>query len=367
MKRITQVDRVLTILKILNKGQEVCLRELPSGDIPLLKEIQSEIVAFLKLTEKEEHDVWELIKSKKEVSENDEKKEKENLPPSLKIGLRSLQKDMRYIKKYLGDNLTKNGSHYKLVKKEYLDDFFKDNHEEIRKFFHAISLIDQSVFGKNFKKYQPLLNSIKAQQKDVYLFLENPFENLKKLDLKDELEQYIQQRRYIDIDYYADKLYEFKRVQPYKIIYQNGNWYLAVLTTQDYEINGGFKLLRLNFIKKITKEQFSPTNFHEDKKVKDFLENKFQSLFTSFDREFFRVKVRISKEVARYFKVKKHLKSQNIVGKIDGDLLVEFTINDDMEIIPMVQIWMPHIRIIEPERLNERVLENIIKYTNNLV
>lgn len=41
----------------------------------------------------------------------------------LKIGLRSLEYDMGYVERYL-------------------DDFFKDN--------HAISLIDQSVFGENF-------------------------------------------------------------------------------------------------------------------------------------------------------------------------------------------------------------------------
>lgn len=328
-KKITQVDRVLKILELLSRGKELCLKQNSvSKEIDLLEKLAQEDNGF----------------------------------QDLNIGLRALQKDMAYIKEYLGDNLSKKGSCYRLVKKEYLDSFFKDNHKEIRKFFHAISLIDKSVFGTNFKKYIPLLDSIQAQQKGVYLFLENPFENLKQLDLKDKLEHYIQEKRYIDINYYADKLYKFKRVQAYKIIYQNGNWYLAVLTTDDYQINDGFKLLRLNFIEKVTPCRFSPYQFHEDINVTEFLENKFQSLFTSFNRNFFIVRVEVSKVVARHFKVKSYLKSQKIIGEKNDKLIIEFRINDDMEIIPLIQMWLPHIKIIEPKRLHNRILENLKSY-----
>lgn len=328
-KKITQVDRVLKILELLSKGKELCLKQnFVSKKIDLLEELQKEDNGF----------------------------------QDLNVGLRALQKDMAYIKEYLGDNLSKKGSCYRLIKKEYLDGFFKDNHKEIRNFFHAISLIDKSVFGTSFKKYTPLLDSIQAQQKGVYLFLENPFENLKQLELKDKLEQYIQENRYVDINYYADKLYKFKRVQVYKIIYQSGNWYLAVLTTEDYEINGGFKLLRLNFIKKVTPCKFSPYQFHEDINVKDFLENKFQSLFTSFNQKFFTVRVEISKVVARHFKVKSYLKSQKIITEKNDKLIVEFRINDEMEIIPLIQMWLPYIKIIEPKRLHNRILENLKLY-----
>lgn len=326
MKKITQVDRVLRILEMLSEGKEVCL------------------------------DKDKLIEQMKDSSKFNDKDN------DLKVGLRALQKDMAYIKEYLGENLTKKGGCYRLVKKEYLDSFFKENHKEIKKFFHAIALIDQSVFGKKFKKYSHLLEDIQAQQKGVYLFLENPFENLKQLELKEKLEGYIQKRRYIHITYHSDKEYKFNRVQAYKIIYQNGNWYLAVLTTEDYEINDGFRLLRLNFITKVGLCKKTPTSFYEDAQVKYFLEHRFQSLFTSFNQKFFIVKVRISKVVARHFRVKQYLKSQRIVGEIDGDLIVEFTINDDMEIIPLVQMWMPHIKVIEPQKLHKRVLENIAKY-----
>ena len=323
MKKITQTDRVLRILEMLSEGKEVCL------------------------------DKDKLIEQMKDSPKFNDKDN------DLKVGLRALQKDMKYIKEYLGDNLTKNRNCYKLLKKEYLNNFFKDNHQEIRKFFHAISLIDKSLFGDNFKKYSHILDSIQSQQSGVYLFLEDPFESLKYLELKDKLEKYIQKKRYINIVYHADKNYQFQKVQPYKIIYHSGNWYLAVITTQDSEINDGFKLLRLNFIKEVSLYKMQNTNFHENLQVKYFLENRFQSLFTSFSKKFFIVKVKVSKDIARFFKVKQHLKSQKIVGEIDGDLLVEFIINDDMEILPLVQMWIPFITIIEPKRLQKRFLENV--------
>jgi predicted DNA-binding transcriptional regulator YafY len=285
-----------------------------------------------------------------------------DLDDEFNVCLKTFQNDMVYIRKYLGDNLTKKGNCYKLLKKDSLENFFKDNHAEIKKFFHAISLIDQSVFGENFKKYAPLLETIREEQKGVYLFLENPFENLKHLDLKSKLERCIRDKRYIDIDYYSDKEHIFTRVRSYKIIYQNGSWYLATITTNDYEVNGGFKMLRLNFIRNIEYSK-APTNFHEDIQVKDFLENKFQSLFTSFDKEFFTVRLKVDNRAARFFKVKKYLKSQRIIEETEDYIIVELITNDDMEIIPLVQRWLPHVKVLEPKYIHEKILKNIAKYS----
>lgn len=326
-KKATQVDRVLILLHMLSSGNAICLNK----ELKLIDEMNTYNCSF----------------------------------KHIDVGLRSLQKDMSYIKEFLGDNLSKKENCYQLIKQDSLDDFFQDNHEKIKKFFHAISLIDSSVFGENFKKYAPLLESIKSQQKEVYLFLENPFENLKQLELKKELEQYIQKRNYINIYYHSDKEYIFKRVQAYKIIYANGNWYLAVITTEDYEINAGFKLLRLNFVKKITPCIFAPLHFHEDIQIKDFLNTKFQSLFSSFDKPSFKVTLEISNTVSRYFKVKKFLKSQETIKSTESSLIIQFTINDEMEIIPLIQRWIPHIKVLEPQFLKDKILKNLNAYQSN--
>ena len=335
-KKASQTDRVLIFLNMLSKGKSICLKE---DEIP---ELTKEMETFKSI--------------------QDEKKSSEYSHKTIDVGLRSLQKDMAYVREYLGKNLNNKGNCYQLMKEDSLDDFFQDNHEKIRKFFHAISLIDSSVFGENFKKYTPLLESIKTQQKEVYLFLENPFENLKQLELKKELEHYIQERNYINIYYHSNKESVYKRVQAYKIIYANGNWYLAVITTENYEINSGFKLLRLNFIKKITPCIFPPLHFHEDIQVKEFLNTKFQSLFSSFDKPYFKVILEVNESVYRYFQAKKYLKSQEIIKTTENGLIVQFKINDEMELIPLIQRWIPHVKVIEPQSLKNRILKNINAY-----
>ena len=335
-QKATQPDRVLMLLSILSEGKSISLKE---EGIPELLEMM---------------ETFQGIEFENPKFDYDYK--------YVKVGQRSLQKDIAYIKRYLGKNLHHTENGYQLMKQDNLDDFFQDNHEKIRKFFHAISLIDSSVFGENFKKYKPLLESIQVQQKEVYLFLENPFENLKQLGLKKELEEYIKKRNYINIYYHTDREFFFKRVQAYKIIYANENWYLAVRTTEDYEINSGFRLLRLNFIQKITKCTFPPLHFHEDTQVKEFLNSKFQSLFSSFSKPYFKVILEVNESVSRYFKLKKFLKSQEIVKTTENALIVQFTINDEMELIPLIQRWIPHIKVLEPQSLKDRILKNIKDY-----
>ena len=335
-KKATQPDRILMFLSMLSEGQSISFQE--EGIDELL-----EVMESFQGIEFENSDSKHAYKY-------------------VDVGQRSLQKDMAYIKRYLGKNIHHREDGYKLVKQDNLDEFFQDNHEKIRKFFHAISLIDSSVFGENFKKYTPLLESIQAQQKEVYLFLENPFENLKQLALKKELEEYIQKRNYINIYYHSDRESIYRRVQAYKIIYANENWYLAVRTTEDYEVNSGFRLLRLNFIQKITKCTFPPLHFHEDREVQEFLNTKFQSLFSSFDKPYFRVTLEVSGSISRYFQVKKYLKSQEIVKTTENGVIVQFTINDDMELIPLIQRWIPHVKVLEPQSLKDRILKNIKAY-----
>ena len=43
-------------------------------------------------------------------------------------------------------------------------------------------------------------------------------------------------------------------------------------------------------------------------------------------------------------------------------LLLYLTINDDMELIPLIQRWIPHIKVLEPQSLKDRILKNIKDY-----
>ena len=46
----------------------------------------------------------------------------------------------------------------------------------------------------------------------------------------------------------------------------------------------------------------------------------------------------------------------------DGSIYLEFTITHDMEIIPLIKQWLPHLRIIEPLRIRETIQEDILQF-----
>ena len=53
--------------------------------------------------------------------------------------------------------------------------------------------------------------------------------------------------------------------------------------------------------------------------------------------------------------------------EIDGDLIISYQINSDMEIIPLIKTWIPHIKIISPNKLKKRIEDEIKKYLNDII
>ena len=46
----------------------------------------------------------------------------------------------------------------------------------------------------------------------------------------------------------------------------------------------------------------------------------------------------------------------------DGSMVVSVEITDDMEIIPFVKYWIPHIRVLEPQRIDTAIRNDIAVY-----
>ena len=94
--------------------------------------------------------------------------------------------------------------------------------------------------------------------------------------------------------------------------------------------------------------------------------NEFQSLFTLFDVPKYEVIVKISPNIKRFFKSKKHLTSQhNLKEDEQGSLIVKFEINNDLEILPFIKKWLPDIKIIEPEFLKQKLQKQLQGYIDS--
>ena len=147
----------------------------------------------------------------------------------------------------------------------------------------------------------------------------------------------------------ATKKYEFKNLRAYKMVFAQGNWYLVIHS--DDKLNNGVKFLRLNFIKSINVKK---TTFKKDKEILEFLKT-FQSLMSEFGAKKQEVIVFVDKEVQRYFKVKKFLNSQTILKETNDGLIIRYYITGENEILFLAKEWLPHMKILSPTSLQNKL------------
>ncbi len=271
---------------------------------------------------------------------------------------RTIQRDMELLKEFLGDNLI-NPSRgcYALQNRKELFSYLKDS-VKLRDFFEYIALFDEKFLSLFDVRDFPIINQVKKDVAKLYHVAERPIERLGDEKIED-IKEAIKSHRKADIRYIDrdNKIKHFKNIKPIKIIFAEGNWYLGAMTQE--EENGGFKFLRVNFIKEF---KLLPSTFQREMDAEEFIK-RFQSLFQNYQTPSYEVVLEVDSFVARYFKVKKHLKSQKIIQEREnGDLLVTFNINNEMEILPLVKKWLPHIRILSPQSLKMRLREDIEAY-----
>ena len=77
----------------------------------------------------------------------------------------------------------------------------------------------------------------------------------------------------------------------------------------------------------------------------------------------YKVILSISKEIAKYFQRKPISKTQKVESLYaDGSMDISIEITNDNEIIPVVKYWLPHIKVLEPKRIEERIAEDLGLY-----
>ena len=152
--------------------------------------------------------------------------------------------------------------------------------------------------------------------------------------------------------FYNDKNRE---IYPLKILNLKGFWYLIIYEPNDNKI----KTFHLNTIKNIEvlNTHFS---FYEEKI------NSFDNAISAYykpNNPSILIQLFMDKEVSRYFLRKPLNKSQRVLKTYDDESVdLELTITDYMEIIPTIQRYIPHIGVIEPQELKDRVKSNIEIY-----
>ena len=273
------------------------------------------------------------------------------------INIRTAQRYIEDIEEAFPDNLLKENDFYSFVSNSTLEkNILNFDKKEFEILIDLVSLLEFDISNKFDENTKKFVNKIQKQYSQSYMIKQNPFEKLSlKRDLLFDIKNAIKNNRYTKIVYESDKKYIFDEAKIFKIIFAEGNFYIAILTKE--ELNNGFKFLRLNFISDI---KLYSNSFKKDIEAEYFIKN-FQTLFSSYKEKTYEVILKINPSVKRFFLQKKFLSSQKIIENKEY-LTLSFEITNDMEILSLVKKWLPNIKIISPKTLKDKFNEELKSY-----
>jgi len=140
---------------------------------------------------------------------------------------------------------------------------------------------------------------------------------------------------------YADKR---RTLEPYRLVNNKGIWYLVAMDGGQLK---SFSLSRISQLQ-VGDDIFEPqAGIHRQIEEEDdvwFSEEKTEVLLT------------VAPQVAYYFKRRKLLPQQTVDKELEsGGLIVSSRVSDENQILPLVRYWIPHVRILEPGWLKNRL------------
>lgn len=203
------------------------------------------------------------------------------------------------------------------------------------------------------KTAQFLRSLINHSTSDCYHFQEQSPEADFISSLHSSFEKAIKNRQTVSF-LYKDKQ---RTVSPYLMIYSHGSWYLAAMSNGVLKT---FSLARIKFVC-IQKE-----NFDYDQSVVERIKEQ-DTIW--FGQPIFTATLEVSQDIAFYFERKALLPKQKIIEKRqNGSLVISSSAWSYNQIAPIIQYWLPNIRILSPNELNTYIRKNLtfwIEQTSN--
>ncbi|KIM11036.1 MAG: transcriptional regulator [Sulfuricurvum sp. PC08-66] len=207
-----------------------------------------------------------------------------------------------------------------------------------------------------YHKAHQLLEQISSQLEHP-LFANMDTEALSKSHLETfvTLERAIKSRTMIHAHYTSVRKAQTQvHLKPIRLAFFAGFWYVLAFDANDDDT---FKKYHL---KSLTHIVLTDEHYEIDPSVIARIEEA-SSVWFSLD-EPFEVRLWIDAEVAPYFQ-RKPLRTQRLMGQDgDGSIEVALRITHEMEILPLVLWYLPHIRILSPKWLDKALDKKIEAY-----
>jgi predicted DNA-binding transcriptional regulator YafY len=248
---------------------------------------------------------------------------------------------------------------YELVDTSYVFEKIMTNTDDLYWFFDLIERWDSNVF-------KDIGYEISKKERDVYLYKNSPFEELKSDKQKDifrSLKSAIINQEYRDIDYIYDAPRTHIQAIPLKLIFMEQNWYVAIV---DRDV--GFRFLRIFFIRDVrnsAKRSYAKDiSSDELEKYSEFLKT-LQNPMSKYAEPKEIACIKVLPSVAKYFDkgMKQQLKSQTFIKK-NSDGSIEFTLEytQPIEVLPLIKKWLPNLKILSPKSLEDALRDDLEAY-----
>ena len=219
-----------------------------------------------------------------------------------------------------------------------------------------IEKITEGIGGAFSTKAHKLLSKIKNEDfNPIYTKLNIEDISDKFTDIQI-LETAIKEKKEVTCSYNDEVHGVYKTtLQALKIVNYEGFWYLMALRDN---------ILKKYYLKNISNPKMTDIAFQTDNELETLLNDSISVWFQK-DREPFEVKLFADKLAAKYFQ-RRSLPTQKIDSlNTDGTMEFIVTITHEMEILPIIKYWIPHIYVIEPKWIKEIIQKDLEEYIHN--
>lgn len=149
---------------------------------------------------------------------------------------------------------------------------------------------------------------------------------------------------------------KYYRLEPYALVNRNGIWYLIGMDIGE----GRQKTFCFSQIRSISRlsQHFTPN----PELLAAIAEN--DSIYHG--SQLSEIVVQVAPKAAPYFLRRDLLPNQELVRKLDdGGLLLACKNVHEMDVVPVVQYWIPHLSIISPVGLQDKLHERLRQYLDS--
>jgi len=246
--------------------------------------------------------------------------------------------------------------YWKLIRVSDIFEEFISNSYDLTNLFDLAQSFDPEIF-KELER--GTLSKIANSNEQVFLFKNSIMEDLNSDGAKEifkQLKVAVKNHEYRDIYYEYEEKSLYKNEKCLKLIFMDNNWYVVVV-----DATNSLRFRRLSFITKVA--YATKTNFLKSE-VEVYLRflKTVQNAMTLYGEKPKVATIRATPNVAKYFDdgMKRFLPSQKFKGKeADGSVVFTLEYTQTLEILPLIQKWLPDLIIVEPEELKEVYREKL--------